>query len=202
MNEEKFKNHKNTCQKSTRMKRHKKISIFCDFCKKNIERCPSLTKNRKHQFCSRKCTGEWQKIHLRGKNNPFYGKKHTKETLEKGLKANLGKKYPEEVNKKKGLPGILNPFFGKKHTKKTRKLLRKLSSEHKNEILNQIKMLEEQGYKCWCPDSGARPDIVAFKENKIYAVEVEFGIPNTEKYKENTFFNDIFWIIKKHKKET
>ena len=31
-----------------------------------------------------------------GKNNPFFGKKHTQETIEKGRTANLGKQYTEQ----------------------------------------------------------------------------------------------------------
>jgi hypothetical protein len=87
-----------------------------------------------------------------GENNPMYGKHHTQETRNKisakkqGRPAHnkgkpmsedakqklrekkIGKKYSDEVNKKKGLPGEKNPFYGKHHTEETKALLRELKS--------------------------------------------------------------------------
>ncbi len=59
----------------------------CKFCGK------ALTYQKK--FCSRNCLCRFnaniQKITFKGKNNPFYNKKHTKETIEKNRIAHLGK---------------------------------------------------------------------------------------------------------------
>ena len=45
-----------------------------------------------------------------GKNNPFYGKKHSQDSKDKISKSGIGK-----------YSGDKNPFFGKRHTEKTRK---------------------------------------------------------------------------------
>lgn len=71
---------------------------------------------------------QWLSENRKGKNNPFYGRKHTKETCEKMSVALRGKNHPiygqhlsdetkkklSEINK-----GEKNPFYGKKHTKKS-----------------------------------------------------------------------------------
>lgn len=66
----------------------------------------------------------------KGISNPFYGKKHTPEELEKMRLAHLGKKRPPRTpewsrkisESKKGTKmGEQNPFFGKTHTLETRK---------------------------------------------------------------------------------
>lgn len=44
-----------------------------------------------------------------GNKNPFFGKHHSKETIEKIKKANIGKTYPPEVNAKKAHHGINHP---------------------------------------------------------------------------------------------
>jgi len=59
--------------------------------------------------------------------NPFYGKKHTKKSNEKNRKAHLGKKYSDEVNKKKGSNPPWNK--GKKHSSETIEKLRKISKK-------------------------------------------------------------------------
>ena len=51
-----------------------------------------------------------QRAKLRtGNLNPFYGCKHTTETIDKIRKCNIGKKYSKEINKKKANKGIKNP---------------------------------------------------------------------------------------------
>lgn len=88
-------------------------------------------------------------IKMSGKNNPFYGKKHTLETRKLlSEKASLrkadknpfyGKKHTEQNKKKisdffKGLQvGDKNPFYGKKHTLETKKLISKLAKERTND---------------------------------------------------------------------
>lgn len=49
----------------------------------------------------------------KGKNNPKFGKKVTDETRKKISIANTGKKYSDDVNKKKALKGDKNPMHNK-----------------------------------------------------------------------------------------
>ena len=63
---------------------------------------------------------------LKGKNNPFYGKKHSKETLLKiSLSSSARKGKYKTSNKTKQIlselhSGNKNPFFGKKHSEETK----------------------------------------------------------------------------------
>ena len=63
---------------------------------------------------------------LKGKNNPFYGKKHSKETLLKiSLSSSSRKGKYKTSNKTKQIlselhSGNKNPFFGKKHSEETK----------------------------------------------------------------------------------
>lgn len=62
-------------------------------------------------YLSEHCKQEiQQRAKLRvGSLNSFYGHKHTQETIDKIRKCNIGKKYSEEINKKKANKGIENP---------------------------------------------------------------------------------------------
>lgn len=64
-------------------KQRKTIKINCSYCKKEFETLWCLIKNNKNHFCSKNCMIEWQKENLIGRNNPFYGKQHQGESLEK-----------------------------------------------------------------------------------------------------------------------
>jgi G:T-mismatch repair DNA endonuclease (very short patch repair protein) len=55
--------------------------------------------------------------------------------------ANKGRKYPQEINKKKGLPGKLNPFYGKRHTEKTKEINRLKHIEWWRKPENRAKIL-------------------------------------------------------------
>ena len=64
---------------------------------------------------------------------------------------------------------------------------------HKEAIIEEILKLEKQGYKCL--SDNVKPDIIAMKNGKIYAYEVEFSnFPRYKKYEGITFFDDIIWI--------
>jgi len=56
-----------------------------------------------------------------GKNNPFFGKRHTKASLKKMSAVKLGKN---------------NPFFGKHHTKKT--LVKMVASSHRKSLFKNL----------------------------------------------------------------
>lgn len=69
-----------------------------------------------------------------GEDNPFYGKKHSKETKEMWSKKRKGM-MSGSMNPNyggKNLVGKQNPFYGKKHTDETKKLLNKKLSGKNN----------------------------------------------------------------------
>lgn len=63
---------------------------------------------------------------LKGKDNPFYGKHHSKETKEKISKKNTGRKASvQEIEKRKEInKGIQNPFYGRHHSKETKEKIK------------------------------------------------------------------------------
>lgn len=73
-------------------------------------------------------------IKYKGKNNPFYGRKHTPETREK-MKKNS-----------KHLSGKEAPMYGKKHTKETLKIQSELKTGINNPFYNK-KQSQEHIYK-------------------------------------------------------
>ena len=83
--------------------------VYCSNCNNILFRLWSHIKNNKKIFCNTKCKAEWQKENLKGNNNPFYNKKHSKEVIE-SIRKQAKKRYamPED-----------NPFFGRKHTKES-----------------------------------------------------------------------------------
>lgn len=65
--------------------------------------------------------------------------------------------------------------------------------EHKQTLFSELKNLEKQGYKC-IPIVKPLPDIIAIKDNKVFAIEVEFGKIEPKRYDGVTYFDDIIWI--------
>lgn len=87
----------------------------------------------------------------RGKNNPMYGKTHTKEVRERISKHHLGHSYnkgcklsSEHIAKisarQKLRTGPKNSFYGKKHSLETRKHLSKISQGRKSSNRNIIRI--------------------------------------------------------------
>ncbi|MEK9183716.1 MAG: NUMOD3 domain-containing DNA-binding protein, partial [Patescibacteria group bacterium] len=64
------------------------IKIICEQCKKSFFISPSRI--NKIKCCSKKCSNLLKKITMKGKNNPFYGKKHSKKTKEINSKYHFG----------------------------------------------------------------------------------------------------------------
>lgn len=63
-------------------------TIKCAFCTKDIERFNYRFKrltNKFGTFCNKTCFGKWRSLHQRGEAHPFYGKKHSEETIQKML---------------------------------------------------------------------------------------------------------------------
>jgi hypothetical protein len=83
------------------------------------------------------------------------------------------------------------------HTRKAR---------HEVEVEETIKMLKNQGFKCvnvsWNESFKPRPDIIAFKDNKIYAVEVDCGgYANFDKYAVPHPYDDVIWVLVRMRKK-
>jgi hypothetical protein len=59
---------------------------------------------------------------FKGENNPFYGRKHTEESLEKMSKSSTGKKHTRESKDKmsESRMGDKNYFYGKRHTNESK----------------------------------------------------------------------------------
>lgn len=76
-----------------------------------------------------------------GEKNPFFGKKHSKETIEKILKNRKWYKPSKETIEKISIAnsGENNPFFGKKHTKES---LSKISDTHKGKVISKEQRLK------------------------------------------------------------
>jgi len=129
----------NFCSKECRLKwfgslNPPKVNLTCTYCDKEFERQASRVWPTGNNFCSQACQNKWHSLQMRGNNNPFvqvWNQMSEKEKQEYATQVGLrnsGRRYSEEINKKKGLPGKLNPFFGKHHTRKTRKFISRLMS--------------------------------------------------------------------------
>lgn len=73
------------------------------------------------------------------------------------------------------------------------------SEAHKTGIKMCQKDLESKGYRVLLTDNKPRPDLIAFKDNKVYAYEIDCGGTNKKKYEGINFFDDIIWISIKEK---
>ena len=86
---------------------------------------------------------------FKGKDNPFYGRRHEQETIDR-----MKKKLSIMMS------GENNPFYGKKHSKKSKKLLsdkltgRKMSAEFSNKQLGNER--RAQSYKVTFPDKSEK----------------------------------------------
>lgn len=82
-------------------------------------------KDKRQKYCSRKCYN----VRLKGEGNPFAGKTHSKETIDKIKEKLVGK-----------MIGDKNPFYGKKHDKETMDKIKKFNEvyrENNKEIIEQ-----------------------------------------------------------------
>ena len=82
-------------------------------------------------------------------------------------------------------------------TEEEKQKIRERFRLHKEALKEQAKILKQQGFKVMIVDK-VRPDIIARKDDKIYAVEVEFDKPDYDKYEGIEVFDDIIWILKKY----
>jgi hypothetical protein len=82
----------------------------CELCSSEFIINPRNKREKNKRFCTPKCA----KIH--------------------NGKANKGRKFSDEINKKKGLIGDKNPFFGKNHTKLSKEKMSKSSQWSDNDL--------------------------------------------------------------------
>ena len=69
----------------------KRTLVNCDYCGKEFVKRDCEIQDSQHNFCSHHCADTYN----RGANNYFYGKKHSKETIEINKRAHLGKSAGE-----------------------------------------------------------------------------------------------------------
>lgn len=130
------------------------------------------------------------------------------------------RKKMSESRKKLFKKGYVSPAKGKmksiEHKGKIRKTLKKYFEENgfpesakikiskihrrtNDRIMKEVVKLEKQGFKC-IPITNVIPDIIAIKDDKVYAIEVEYGEPNYLKYNKNNYrnrFDDVIWLLRK-----
>lgn len=162
------------------------------------------------------------KEHIEKLANIRKGLKHTEQARAKISKALIGRVLSNETRRKisNSIKGENHHAFGTHLSEETRKKIsigirksfteeirRKMSTKamgrqsykigYEN-ILKEIPELEKQGFRC-IPIGKVIPDIVAVKDNKVYAIEIERGIPDYKKYTDEirSYYDDIIWILRK-----
>jgi hypothetical protein len=165
--------------------------------------CKKVFKGSSHRkFCSRLCYFEaYHKGLIKNRRwfgfpegNPGHHGK-TSGSFKHGHPALIGpntKLFQKGQNQwylERGLPA---PSKGKQWTK----------TLHTEAVLEEVKRLREQGFLA-VPVDNPQPDIVAFKDGKVYAVEVELPSgryhpnPDYTKYERiPNLYDDIIWIIR------
>lgn len=102
----------------------KGITLLNKVCKQCEKKFIVSLSCKKQKFCCKKCFGKYNN----GINNPFYGKKHSLESLKKMSESRKGRKLSEEWKRKIG-----ESNKGKKYSLDTRK---KMSESHKGKKLS------------------------------------------------------------------
>lgn len=138
-------------------------------------------------------------------------KKLTEEHKRKIALAHTGKKrapFSEEWRRKLGQASLGNHYRAGKtltddHKKKISAYMNgKKHADHSvtvKRILEECAELERQGFRAIPVGWRIIPDIIAIKDNKVFAVEVEYGKPNYSKYTPEiqAFYDDVIWLIRK-----
>lgn len=63
------------------------VECTCGICGRRFTVNLHRFKKGKVRFCSSVCLNKWQSLYRRGKNNAFYGRKHTKKSIEQQIQA-------------------------------------------------------------------------------------------------------------------
>ena len=98
--------------------------------------------------------------------------------------------------------GWLNPMKGKHHPVEIRDRQSRSFTEHEKTVREEAVALEKDGFRVLRADRKPKPDLIAMKDGKIYAVEVQFGrYADYGKYNGTTFFDDVIWIRRDRRRE-
>lgn len=127
------------------------------------------------KFCSFKCRQTWM-------SRPARRELHRKLSLKQGLRppSRKGSKWTPSQRQK---------------ITKIRKGNATLHVAHRR-ILKEVRGLEKQGFKVM-PITQVIPDMIAIKNGKIYAIEVEYnGKPNYDKYAKAPWFTNVTWLLR------
>lgn len=126
---------------------------------------------------------------FKGKKMPEKTKAKISETL-KGRK--ISKRHRHNLSLAfKNRSKKYKTMIGKRHGR-TRKL-------HDQAVQSEARYLRRHGYKVFASDH-FRPDLIVRRGKRIYGIEIQFGRPNLEKYKDQEVFDDIWWIQKQHRR--
>jgi len=184
-----------------------KKGACCANCGKWIEQTRYLTKrgyytDYQSKYCSDSCRRESISKHLMGRKFSIQHRQRlslTRKRLfaEGRIKPwNKGKERTIEERRKmsQNRRGVLGKKWAN-HAKRTIQYTPIIKlTEHNRDVLKLIPRLEKEGFVC-VPTIKPLPDIIAFKEGKIIAIELEHGTPNLNKYKqEQSYYNQVVWI--------
>ena len=116
---------------------------------------------------------------------------------QRGIKKDL----TEEQYKKycSYLEPVHKAHIGTHPSEEMKQRIKNSNLEHNEECAKLKKKLEHQGFKA-IDTHVLKPDVIATKDGKIYAYEIEFGNPEYSKYNQCSFFDDIIWVLKSRKK--
>ena len=96
-----------------------------------------------------------------------------------------------------------HPFKGRKFSARHKRKIKAGLEKHTKAIVEEMEKLKEQGFRCIPVHTDAFkpiPDIIAIKDNFVYAVEVEIDDARTPDYNKYSLphpYDDVIWIIKK-----
>lgn len=141
-------------------------------CKNQVYLQPHLIKKGKGKLCSFQCEKEYFSFLHKGENGPFYGKKHSKESLEK-QKRTLAKNYP----------GVTNAFSLAKKRTKTKPQISIFEY-----LITHFKECEFEIEKRVCKDDKEYyADIVSQKHKLIIEFYGDYWHCNPKKYNSDFF---------------
>lgn len=172
---------------------------------------PKNWKGKHHTEEAKRKISEGLKEYYKTHDAPSKGKHCSEKTKKAVSKANTGRKFSKEHKRKLSLA-----HSGRRHTKEAKEKISKASiesqreesgpSKHYIKILEEAKNLESRGFRV-IPLGKVVPDIIAIKDGKVYAIEIEskvrragsnyyqkYDISDMKKY-----FDDIIWIIRRER---
>jgi len=155
------------------------IKVKCSNCGTEVLRhkYKVFGKKQKTFYCSDKCESEHRKVINIGKNNPFFGKKHTSKTKELISKLHKGKEIPMEMRYRisKNLSGEKSPNW--KNGSKERNKNDRLKLEYR---LWRKSVFERDNYTCGiCGQHGGKLNVhhkKNFADNIYLRTSISNGI--------------------------